>query len=67
MKPVSVVIKSREFVTTVVNQDGKENIVKTVPFILSIIFLIFWKKNLLLHCRIFRKEKFYYFLILIVV
>lgn len=29
MKPASVVIKSREFVTTVVNQDGKENIVKT--------------------------------------
>lgn len=45
MKPVSVVIKSREFVTTVVNQDGKENIVKTVPFILSIVFFNILEKK----------------------
>lgn len=37
MKPASVVIKSQEFVTMVVNQDGKEIIVKTVPLILSIV------------------------------
>lgn len=58
MKPVSVVIKSREFVTTVVNQDGKENIVKTVPFILSIVFLIFWKKNYFYIVKYFGKKSF---------
>lgn len=37
MKHVSVVIKSREFVTKDVNQDGKEIFVKPVPLILSFV------------------------------
>lgn len=32
---VSVAIKSRKFVTMVVNKDGKEIIIKPVPYILS--------------------------------